>query len=451
MTISHSGAPLLSGFVLRRPLFASKEEVLKHISTIGHGVSVLVCYSPDPRSAKDRESQTETPQVKRQIIRDTRRRVGGLACRLEQLGFSVFTDLLKGGENPDQLLKWYSNHIQRDNWIILVCSPAFEELFRVQKLEGSSDWQDKLVYSYCNNIYCHLVHNPDVRKKFIPLVFQPQHACSVPSLFQGSFSYCITEDKAFNYDSSPSDLGFDALVCRMAGIDREEIERKSIRGQIQPVAGKRVLCYVLITNSNNAGEGGMHMGDPEPDISSLFTLKPGYKFVSPQELSEAPQIPRLQLSEVVPRPQGPSPPIHQTTPTIGPHPSGAQTTPTIGPHPPGASAGARALGAANAALAGLPPLPVNQKVFIWLSRNIVQWKFLARYLRVSESDIIAIEHSESGDLQEQCYQMLLLWNRQHPQGTYRDIGAAMAESSKNCHLLDGFAAAVQMVLDSAEV
>ena len=216
--------------MVQRPSFTSRAEVMDYLDTLGHGVKVLVCYSPDPKSAKDCEPEEQ--QAKRSRTQDTRRRIGRLACRLERHGFSVFTDL-KGG---DPLLKWYTNHIESDDYVLLVCSPAFEELFRMERLEGVSDWQAKLVYSYCNNIFSQLATNPDTRKKFIPVVIDSAYSESVPSLFQGSSLYRITNDKAFNYDS---DQGFDALVCRMAGIDRAKIEKELLRGPVVQVTGEK--------------------------------------------------------------------------------------------------------------------------------------------------------------------------------------------------------------------
>ena len=179
------------------------------------------------------------------------------------------------------------------------------------------------------------------------------------------------------------------------------------------------------------------MEDLEPDMASYLTLKPGHKFVSLQQLSEAPRVPRLQLTEM-PLPQAPSPPAdphHQATPT---------TVPLPVPPPSASASGGCGL------LVHLPPTPVNQRVFIWLSMNVPKWKFVARYLGMSSTDIENIEQHDRGDLREQCYQMLLLWHGRRPQGTYRDIGAAIAESSSNRPVLEGFAAEVQQVLNGHE-
>eukprot|EP00731_Ephydatia_muelleri_P023285 Em0015g868a len=408
----------------RRPLFHSKKDVMDHIETIGHGVKVLVCYSPDPRGCASDQHEGRSKRVK-----DTRMRIAHLALRLERHGFSVFTDLLKGGEDPDQLLKWYYNHIENDDFILVVHSQRLKELCQTERLDDNSDWQTKLVYNCCNNFYSYLSNNTDCRR-FIPVVIDCMGHCSVPSLFQGKSLYDVTEEKEFNYDSDPSHCGFDALVCRMAGIDRAKIEHPPIRGPVQTITG----------------EGTVYMDDPEPDITSYLTLKPGYRYVSPEQHSDTPKVPRLVQLTALPLPPEPSlhaPPPPQATP---PHP-----LPPPPPPPSSQSAwvSAQASGGSDP-LASLPCSPVNQTTFLWLCANIVQWKFVARFLGVSESDIAAIEAREPDDLRERCYQMLLLWNRRNPQGTYRDIGAAIAESSKNRHLLGGYVEEVQKLLSGHE-
>lgn len=414
---------------LRKREFSSKQEVMDHVDTIGCGVKVLVCYSPDPRSVRDWETDLGSSQG----VKETRIRIKQLVRQLERHGFSVFTDLFNGSVEPTVLLKQYDNHLRGDDFVLVVGSQALKELFQMEEeeLRGVSHQWVKLVYKYCELI-CGCIATETGRNSstLIPLVIDPKRSSDVPTLFQGSIVYNITTDVEFDFDS---DRGNDisALVCRMAGIDRVKIEQEGLRGPI---------CHIT-------GEGTVSMTDPEPTIESLLTLKPGYKFVSCQQQSEVQNVPqlhqltRVQLSQ---EPRLSTSASNQTLPSVG----FRQVSPALPPQSMLAST--QALTGTDL-VSGIPCSPVSKRVFIWLCDNVVEWKFVARHLGISEVDIVSVEGRDPNDPREQCYQMFLVWvNQYSPSGTYRDIGAAIAQSSKNRHLLHDYATQVQRLLNECD-
>ena len=67
-------------------------------------------------------------------------------------------------------------------------------------------------------------------------------------------------------------------------------------------------------------------------------------------------------------------------------------------------------------------IPVSPKVLLKLSERVPRkWKFLARRLEVEEQ----IKGDNQGDIQEQSYQMLLLWGQTQAGGSYQVLGEAV--------------------------
>ena len=87
----------------------------------------------------------------------------------------------------------------------------------------------------------------------------------------------------------------------------------------------------------------------------------------------------------------------------------------------------------------LPQSEPQQEIILWLSENIVEWKFFARYLTVKEKEIERIEKEHQNDVREQCYQMLRQWERCQTQTyTYYSLGRALRRDFKNRHLYGKF-------------
>ena len=222
-----SPSPVMTDRVLRqRRVFRSKEEVQSHLPELGEGVSVFICYAPDP------ESPYLDPQRRVVEIRHNERLITILTADLERHGFHVVSDLHLGDTEPRNWLRWYISRIHLCNFIILVCSPAFNELFSQETLRRDVvDQRARMFRTYSHAIYDEIaqdVTRGNNTSKFIPVILDRawEGRDSVPSLFRGGFVYNLSgasEPRGFVYDNKNG--GFERLVCRMAGINRVELDK----------------------------------------------------------------------------------------------------------------------------------------------------------------------------------------------------------------------------------
>ena len=82
----------------------------------------------------------------------------------------------------------------------------------------------------------------------------------------------------------------------------------------------------------------------------------------------------------------------------------------------------------------LPARSPDRKIFLWLSGELVRWKFIARALGLSDAEIeiIVVDHQGVG---EQRYQMLATWERCYfHECSYQKLGRVLLESASNKHL-----------------
>ena len=92
----------------------------------------------------------------------------------------------------------------------------------------------------------------------------------------------------------------------------------------------------------------------------------------------------------------------------------------------------------------LPLTPPPRGLLLWLSGEVVYWKFLGRYLDVEESTIERIALENPNNIREQCFQMLKTFEvQQGEKCTCRQLGKALLESGKNRHLFVKFCAKLQ--------
>ena len=205
-------------------------------------------YAPDP------ESPYHDPRTRVQEIGANEKRIFRLAYDLEQHGFNVVTDLHLGSKMPTNWLEWYTSRIELCNYVLLVGSPAFCELFSREKPRGQiADERAQRLRSYRNAVYAEIEaevsRNPGA-SRFVPVLLDRcwTFEDSVPSLMRAATVYHLQEDdhRRFNYDDGSRD--FEKLVCRMAGINRAEIDRPPLVGVHrlpQPYQGGRVNSTAL--------------------------------------------------------------------------------------------------------------------------------------------------------------------------------------------------------------
>ena len=214
----------------QRKVFKSKAEIEQNITKLGEGVSVFIVYAPDP------ESPYLDPHTRVQEINVNEKRIFQLVYDLGRHGFHVVTDLHLGDKMPQNWLEWYTSRIELCNYILLVGSPAFCELFSREKPQGQIlDRRAQLLLSYRNTVYSEITRelssNPGA-SKFIPVLVDPRwpQEVSIPSLFGAATVYHLleSEQRHFTYDNKSRD--FEKLVCRMAGINRAEIDKPQVIG-----------------------------------------------------------------------------------------------------------------------------------------------------------------------------------------------------------------------------
>ena len=152
------------------------------------------------------------------------------------------------------------------------------------------------------------------------------------------------------------------------------------------------------------------------EIASLYNTKKGYKIVH--------SVTPLPLVEpAAPRPVSPTLPVTVSAPPSEP--------PTAHPFP-------------------VPRSSVKVSAMLWLSRKIVEWKFLGRYLGLSEVELSRIELENPRSIAEQTYQMLETWSRQTvPQDcNYQILCEKLMEAEMNKELCDQFVAYINETEES---
>jgi hypothetical protein len=78
----------------------------------------------------------------------------------------------------------------------------------------------------------------------------------------------------------------------------------------------------------------------------------------------------------------------------------------------------------------LQPKPCDQNVILWLNQRVINWKFIARWLGLSESEVSRIETDHQGD-REQCFKMFMRWKETDPGNyTYLVLGEALKKESQ---------------------
>ena len=129
-----------------------------------------------------------------------------------------------------------------------------------------------------------------------------------------------------------------------------------------------------------------------------------------------------------PTPHHPPPPPHHLISHTTPAPPAPPIS--VEPHP-------------NPPLLSLPLTPPGTPLLLWLSNEVVQWKFLGRYLDVDEGTIERITLEHQNNIREQCFQMLKVFvQQQGNEATCRKLGETLLQSEKNKQLFGKFCAKV---------
>ena len=213
--------------------FKTREDVVNNLPRLGQGVSVFICYAPDPESPYYDPVDRQGIIVRNQIF------ITHLIRDLERLGFTVISDLHLGETQPRNWLQWYVSRMELCDYLIMVCSPAFKELFSCEKPQYPiTDERTSWFLAYRNVMYADIareVNESPTHSKFLPVILDEQYLAenSVPALFMMAPLYQLGSDghRKFAYDNMVGD--YERLVCRMAGIDRMKLEKPADQGVIK--------------------------------------------------------------------------------------------------------------------------------------------------------------------------------------------------------------------------
>ncbi len=215
--------------------FKTKQDVTNNLPRLGQGVSVFVCYAPDP------ESPYYDPKERKDEIVHNQIQITHLIRDLERVGFSVISDLHLGNSQPRNWLQWYVSRIELCDYLIMVCSPAFKELFSCDKPKFPiTDERTSWFLTYRDAMYAEIsaeVKDSSSGSKFVPVIidnsFVPQDC--VPTLLLTATKYQLDQKvpREFKYDTYGE---FERLVCRMAGIDRIKLDAPIDQGRHQLAA-----------------------------------------------------------------------------------------------------------------------------------------------------------------------------------------------------------------------
>ncbi|XP_064392221.1 uncharacterized protein LOC135339913 isoform X4 [Halichondria panicea] len=365
--------------------FKTKQDVINNLPRLGQGVSVFVCYAPDP------ESPYYDPKERKDEIVHNQSQITHLISDLDRVGFSVISDLHFGNSQPSNWLQWYVSHIELCDYLIMVCSPAFKELFSCDKQKFPiADERASWFLTYRDVMYAEIseeVKDSPTGSKFVPVIiddsFPPQDC--VPTLLLTATTYQLDQKvpREFKYGNMYG--GFEQLVCRMAGIDRNKLDAPKNIPTKPPKGYKRV-----------------------PWVPEALATKQ-------QPQSHPPPAKRVVSPE-------PFQPAHVAPFSQPPH------------HPPPSQPDQ------------LPDKPPEHTVILWLCDKITDWRFVAHFLKIDNSEIERIGIDYHDCVMEQRYQMFESWKRHEwREYTYRTLGDVLLKTESNRHLYPEFCRRVEQI------
>ena len=71
---------------------------------------------------------------------------------------------------------------------------------------------------------------------------------------------------------------------------------------------------------------------------------------------------------------------------------------------------------------------------MWLTQRVTNWKFIARWLELPESEVTRIETDYQKEDREQCYQMFMKWKTVDPDNyNYVVLGEALKKENRELY------------------
>ncbi|WP_295393187.1 TIR domain-containing protein [uncultured Thiodictyon sp.] len=180
-----------------------------------------------------------------------RERVLALSERLRGDGIATELDQYVNGAPPEGWPRWMLDGLDASDRVLLICTPTYYRRFRGHEAPGKGkgvDWEGAIV---TQAIY-------DARSRttrFIPVLFDPGAAGSIPEPVRGHTHYCLTSEAAYR------DL-YDALLDQ-AGVEPGEL------GTLKPKARRRGEPLRLPDPAATADPSPDPVAPPDIDLSHL--------------------------------------------------------------------------------------------------------------------------------------------------------------------------------------
>ena len=232
MDYIHDGVPT------KRLQFNSKEDVTQNLGSLGQRLKIFICYAPSV-SSKETKGKLESC-------------IYSFARHLITYGFDVRVDMFASFTVGFDWASWTDREMSQADWIIFVNSKSSYELLyhpnspkdvevTVPHVSNSfdrvvSEATKKIKFSG-RALYNRLYH--DTTLKIIPVVLQEEDnkiEYILPILRDVNSVLHIYEDTPFDYDRLEGH--FERLVCRMAGINRMDINSRGVKQEFIKLPSK---------------------------------------------------------------------------------------------------------------------------------------------------------------------------------------------------------------------
>ena len=215
--------------------FNSREEVTKNLGCLGQRLKVFICYAPSV-SSKETKGKLES-------------RIITFARHLITYGFEVRVDLFESFAVDFDWASWTDREMSQADWIIfvnskssyeLLCHPSGPKEIEITAPHVSNSFNTgaiKKIRFSGRALYNRLYH--DSASKIIPVILQVEDNKSeyiLPILRDVNSVLHIYEDTPFDYDRLEGH--FERLVCRMAGINRMDINSRGVKQEFIKLPSK---------------------------------------------------------------------------------------------------------------------------------------------------------------------------------------------------------------------
>jgi hypothetical protein len=103
---------------------------------------------------------------------------------------------------PEGWPRWMDREIAKAQFVLMICTEAYYRRVMGQETPGVGlgiAWEGNLIYN-------HIYTSDSLNTKFIPIIFDQEHAKYIPTPIQGATRYCVSTDD-----------GYERLYSRLIG------------------------------------------------------------------------------------------------------------------------------------------------------------------------------------------------------------------------------------------